>query len=67
MESRQSGNATWLALTFLCGAALGATAAILYAPRSGRETRDKLKELAASARARLLRVDGESEDVTRAA
>lgn len=33
-------------LGFLAGAALGAIAAILYAPKSGEETRGQLKDLA---------------------
>lgn len=39
-NSCNSGNA----FTFLTGAILGATAALLLAPRSGRETREKLME-----------------------
>ncbi|MGH9870328.1 MAG: YtxH domain-containing protein [Candidatus Polarisedimenticolia bacterium] len=40
-ESRGSGAAT-VALAFLAGAAVGAGVALLLAPRSGRETREKL-------------------------
>ena len=39
-DSCNSGNA----FTFLTGAILGATAALLLAPRSGRETREKLRD-----------------------
>jgi hypothetical protein len=41
-EPRGSGAAT-VALAFLAGAALGAGVALLLAPRTGRETREKLR------------------------
>ena len=43
-ESRGSGAGT-VALAFLVGAAVGAGVALLLAPRSGRETREKLLAL----------------------
>lgn len=38
-----------LILAFLLGAAAGATVALLTAPQSGRETRDRIKDLARGA------------------
>ena len=43
-DSRGSGAGT-VALAFLVGAAVGAGVALLLAPRSGRETREKLLSL----------------------
>jgi gas vesicle protein len=40
-----SGKLTW----FLMGAALGAACALLYAPKSGRETRDLITQKAQGA------------------
>jgi len=40
------------AFTFLTGAILGATAALLLAPRSGRETRERLMEFSEEMRER---------------
>ena len=42
-EDRNSGASTTL-LSFLLGGLAGAAAAILFAPRSGKETRDLLEE-----------------------
>lgn len=44
------GNGKALLLTFLAGAAAGAAVALLTAPRSGRETREKLKDFGNKAR-----------------
>jgi gas vesicle protein len=42
-DDRGGGSAATVMLAFLAGAALGAGVALLLAPRSGRETRDKIK------------------------
>ena len=44
-QDDQGGKLTW----FLAGAALGAAAAILYAPKSGKETRELLTQKAQEA------------------
>jgi gas vesicle protein len=55
-----------LLLTFLAGAAAGAAIAILTAPRSGRETRDRLKGLARDAARRAGSAPHLNEAYTRA-
>lgn len=45
----ESGSATWL-LAFILGGLLGAAAALLFAPKSGRQTREQLKDIAQDAR-----------------
>lgn len=46
MNAILRNHGTGLILTFLVGAAAGAAVALLTAPRTGRETRRKLKEFA---------------------
>lgn len=43
-DDRSSGGAAGVILSFLVGALTGAAAAVLLAPRSGRETREILGE-----------------------
>jgi len=51
--SRDDGaGAGSILLAFILGAVSGAAVALLYAPQSGRETRDFLNDRAADARAR---------------
>jgi len=51
--ARDEGNgAGSILLAFLLGAVSGASVALLYAPKSGRETRDYLGEKAREGRAR---------------
>jgi len=51
--ARDEGNgAGSILLAFLLGAVSGAAVALLYAPKSGRETRDYLGEKAREGRAR---------------
>ncbi len=49
MSEINRSNPTSLLLTFLAGAVTGAVVALLTAPRSGRETRSRLKDLALDA------------------
>jgi gas vesicle protein len=44
MSEERSPNASGIILSFLLGGLTGAALAILYAPRSGRETREMLGE-----------------------
>jgi len=44
-EKNEGGNLAW----FLMGVALGAACALLYAPKSGRDTRDYLSQKAQDA------------------
>ena len=52
MAGDQATNAGSVLLAFLVGALSGAAVALLYAPKSGRETRDYLGEKAREGRAR---------------
>jgi gas vesicle protein len=50
--ARDEGGAGTVLLAFILGAVSGAAVALLYAPASGRETREYLGDKAAEARAR---------------
>ena len=52
MANNEGTNAGSVLLAFLVGALSGAAVALLYAPKSGRETRDYLGEKAREGRAR---------------
>ena len=52
MAGDEGANAGSVLLAFLVGALSGAAVALLYAPKSGRETRDYLGEKAREGRAR---------------
>ena len=52
MANDDSGGAGSILLAFILGAVSGAAVALLYAPQSGRETREYLGEKATEARAR---------------
>jgi len=52
MANDESGGAGSILLAFLLGAVSGAAVALLYAPQSGKETRDYLNERANEARVR---------------
>lgn len=41
-------------MAFVVGAAVGGALGLLFAPRSGRETRERIKDMAADARERVL-------------
>lgn len=55
----QGGN---LFVAFLVGAAVGGGIALLTAPRSGRETREKLRGLAGETRDRIRRIAEDAEE-----
>ena len=50
MANDESGGAGSILLAFILGAVSGAAVALLYAPQSGRETREYLNERANEAR-----------------
>ncbi|HXI31421.1 MAG TPA: YtxH domain-containing protein [Vicinamibacterales bacterium] len=52
MSRDEGAGAGSILLAFILGAVSGAAFALLYAPQSGRETRDYLGDRAAEARAR---------------
>ncbi len=51
-----------VALGFILGGALGATLALLYAPESGRRTRERLRDMAADVRDKTLDLSDEFRD-----
>ena len=51
-----------IALGFILGGALGASLALLFAPESGRRTRERLRDLAADVRDKTLDVSDELRD-----
>jgi gas vesicle protein len=59
MAHERGGSGMGL-LAFLSGAALGAIAALLLAPQSGRKTREQLKDYARKAEDTLREVAGEA-------
>ena len=58
-ENQSSSNIAW----FLTGALIGATAALLYAPKSGKETRQYIAEKTQQSRDA---VESASEDIVEA-
>jgi gas vesicle protein len=52
MANNESSSAGGVLLAFLLGAVSGAAVALLYAPKTGRETREYLGDKANEARAR---------------
>ena len=56
MNDTHRSSTTGLVLAFLAGAVSGAVLALLTAPRSGRETRSRLNDIARDAAGRAVRV-----------
>ncbi len=48
-DDHRSSSGSWL-LTFVLGGLVGAALALLVAPKSGRQTREQLKDMAQDAR-----------------
>jgi gas vesicle protein len=62
MARDDSGGAGNILLAFILGAVSGAALALLYAPASGRETRDYLGDKAAEARAKAAEAAAKGRD-----
>lgn len=60
-EEKCNGGGNLL-VAFLVGAAVGGGIALLTAPRSGRETREKLRGLAGETRDRIRRIAEDAEE-----
>lgn len=60
--SDDRGNMGNVLLAFLVGAAVGGGIALLTAPRSGRETRQKIKDFAGDARDRIREIADDAEE-----
>lgn len=58
-EKGQIGN---ILVAFLAGAAIGGGIALLTAPRSGRETREKLRSMAGETSDRIRKIAEEAEE-----
>jgi gas vesicle protein len=63
MARDETAGAGSILLAFLLGAVAGAAAAVLYAPASGRETREYLGDKAAEARARAAEAAAKGREV----
>jgi gas vesicle protein len=63
MTRDDGGGAGNILLAFILGAVSGAALALLYAPASGRETRERLAERAEDARARATEAAAKGRDV----
>jgi gas vesicle protein len=61
--ARDDGGAGNILLAFILGAVGGAALALLYAPATGRETRERLAEKAEEARARAADAAARGRDV----
>ena len=61
--ARDDAGAGNILLGFILGAVSGAALALLYAPASGRETRERLAERAEEARARAAEAAAKGRDV----
>ncbi|MGQ0694130.1 MAG: YtxH domain-containing protein [Nitrospiraceae bacterium] len=59
----ERGSSAAVLLAFLSGAALGAVAALLLAPRSGRESRERLRGYARRAEDNLVDLAGRAGEV----
>lgn len=55
-------SASTVLVSFLAGAALGASLALLYAPKSGRETRDQISDLTDDAVGKIKEYAKEAQD-----
>ncbi|PYR41344.1 MAG: hypothetical protein DMF93_08635 [Acidobacteria bacterium] len=63
MSRDEGAGAGSILLAFILGAVSGAALALLYAPASGRDTRDYLGDRAAEARARAAEAAAKGRDV----
>jgi gas vesicle protein len=61
--ARDDGGAGNILLAFILGAVSGAAVALLYAPASGRETRERLAERAEEARSKAADAAAKGRDV----
>lgn len=58
----KSGNLGLFLIGLLSGAALGASIALLFAPQSGKETRDKIKDVASDMKDKLADLVDDTKD-----
>lgn len=63
MSNEEKSNAGITLLTFILGAASGAAVALLYAPASGRDTREYLSERARQGRDEAASAAGKARDL----
>lgn len=60
-DDRSNGNLGNVVVAFLAGAAIGGALGILFAPRSGKETREKIKGMADETRDRIRHIAEDAE------
>jgi gas vesicle protein len=66
-EESRSGSCGSIFMAFVLGAAIGGGLALLTAPRSGEETRDKFRELNEDLRVKVKKIADEAEARIKAA
>lgn len=62
MSEERGYSAASVALGFILGGVIGASLALLFAPESGRRTRERLRDLAADVRDKTIDVSEELRD-----
>ena len=62
MSEERGYSGAAVALGFILGGVLGASLALLFAPESGRRTRERLRDLAADVRDKTIDMSGEFRD-----
>jgi gas vesicle protein len=62
MSEERGNSGAAIALSFILGGALGASLALLFAPESGRRTRERLRDLAADVRDKSVDLSEELRD-----
>ncbi len=62
MSEERGYSAASVALGFILGGVMGASLALLFAPESGRRTRERLRDLAADVRDKTIDVSEELRD-----
>jgi gas vesicle protein len=62
MSEERGTSGAAIALSFILGGALGASLALLFAPESGRRTRERLRDMAADVRDKTVDLSEELRD-----
>jgi len=62
MADDRNGNVGNILMAFMAGAAIGSAIGVLFAPRSGKETRAKIRGMADDTRDRIRHIAEEAEE-----
>jgi gas vesicle protein len=65
MDNERGSNGLAVALAFLLGGLVGAVISLLFAPISGRETREKIRNVSVGAKTRTVEAANKAREVTR--